>query len=353
MRCPLICRARAAACMGGLLPMIVTSGVIGHALHVTGLTGALMLALGVNVAMAQADYPNRPVQLIVPYGAGGVADTGMRILADKLTARLKQPFIVENRPGAGGILAAKAGAAAAPDGYTLLMTGNNNAISASLFKSLPYNILSDFISISTASFFDLLIVTRAASPLHSMTDVVSFARANPGKLNIATTNPGSTQNLAAELFRSTTAIAATIVPFRTSPDMASALLRGDVDVAFEFYAAVQGLIDDKKVVALASTGPKRTAYLPGAATIEESGIRDLEVVSWNGISAPAATPREIVQVLTLAINAVLPAPDVQEKAKKLGMEMRASTPEEMTERMKYDIAKWAAVIEKARIPRHD
>ncbi len=333
--------------------MIVTSGVIGHALHVTGLTGALMLALGVNVAMAQADYPNRPVQLIVPYGAGGVADTGMRILADKLTARLKQPFIVENRPGAGGILAAKAGAAAAPDGYTLLMTGNNNAISASLFKSLPYNILSDFISISTASFFDLLIVTRAASPLHSMTDVVSFARANPGKLNIATTNPGSTQNLAAELFRSTTAIAATIVPFRTSPDMASALLRGDVDVAFEFYAAVQGLIDDKKVVALASTGPKRTAYLPGAATIEESGIRDLEVVSWNGISAPAATPREIVQVLTLAINAVLPAPDVQEKAKKLGMEMRASTPEEMTERMKYDIAKWAAVIEKARIPRHD
>lgn len=333
--------------------MIVTSGVIGHALHVTGLTGALMLALGVNVVMAQADYPNRPVQLIVPYGAGGVADTGMRILADKLTARLKQPFIVENRPGAGGILAAKAGAAAAPDGYTLLMTGNNNAISASLFKSLPYNILSDFISISTASFFDLLIVTRAASPLHSMTDVVSFARANPGKLNIATTNPGSTQNLAAELFRSTTAIAATIVPFRTSPDMASALLRGDVDVAFEFYAAVQGLIDDKKVVALASTGPKRTAYLPGAATIEESGIRDLEVVSWNGISAPAATPREIVQVLTLAINAVLPAPDVQEKAKKLGMEMRASTPEEMTERMKYDIAKWAAVIEKARIPRHD
>jgi tripartite-type tricarboxylate transporter receptor subunit TctC len=339
--------------MRGLLPMIVTSSVIGRALHVTGLTGALTLAFGVNVVMAQADYPNRPVQLIVPYGAGGVADTGMRILADKLTGRLKQPFIVENRPGAGGILAAKAGAAAAPDGYTLLMTGNNNAISASLFKSLPYNILDDFTSISTASFFDLLIVTRAGSPLHSVSDVVSFARASPGKLNIATTNPGSTQNLAAELFRSTTAIAATIVPFRTSPDMASALLRGDVDVAFEFYAAVQGLIDDKKIVALASTGPKRTDYLPSAATIEESGIRDLEVVSWNGISAPAATPREIVQVLTLAINAVLPAPDVQEKAKKLGMEMRASTPEEMTERMKYDIAKWAAVIEKAGIPRHD
>jgi len=238
----------------------------------------------------------------------------MRILADKLTGRLKQPFLVENRPGAGGILAAKAGAAAAPDGYTLMMTGNNNAISASLFKSLPYDVLTDFASISTASFFDLLIVTTAGSPLKSVSDVVRFARADPGRLNIATTNPGSTQNLAAELFRSTTEIQATIVPFRTSPDMASALLRGDVDIAFEFYAAVQGLIGDNKILALASTGPKRTSYLPAVATVEESGVKDLEVVSWNGISAPAATAKEVTQILTSAINAVLPAPDVRESS---------------------------------------
>ena len=304
-------------------------------------------------AVAQTGYPSRPVQLIVPYGAGGVADTGMRILADKLTATLKQPFLVENRPGAGGILAAKAGAAAAPDGYTLMMTGNNNAISAALFKSLPYSILTDFASISTASFFDLLIVTRAGSPLKSVNDIVRFALANPGRPNIATTNPGSTQNLAAELFRSATEIKATIVPFRTSPDMASALLRGDVDIAFEFYAAVQGLIDDNKILALASTGPKRTSYLPAVATVEESGIKDIEVVSWNGISAPAATPKEVIRILASAINAVLPAPDVQEKARKLGMEMQGSTPEEMTERMRSDMSKWAAVIEKAGIPKHD
>ena len=304
-------------------------------------------------ASAQSDYPNRPVQLIVPYGAGGVADTGMRILADNLTGRLKQPFVVENRPGAGGIVAAKAGAAAAPDGYTVLMTGNNNAISASLFKSLPYNILTDFASTSTASFFDLLIVTRAGSPLKSVQDVEKMARANPGRLNIATTNPGSTQNLAAELFRSATSIKVTIVPFRMSPDMATALLRGDVDIAFEFYAAMQGLIDDKKVVALASTGPKRTSYLPDVPTVQESGIKDFEVVSWNGISVPAATPKAVVQVLTQAINEVLSSPDVQEKSRKLGMEMRGSTPEAMTERMKSDIAKWVAVIEKAGIPKHD
>ncbi|MFL5042351.1 MAG: Bug family tripartite tricarboxylate transporter substrate binding protein, partial [Xanthobacteraceae bacterium] len=231
--------------------------------------------------------------------------------------------------------------------------GNNHAISASRFTSLPYTVLTDFASTSTTSFFDLLIVTRAGSPLKTVQDVVRAARANPGKLNIATTNPGSTQNLAAELFRSVTGIEATIVPFRTSPDIATALMRGDIDVAFEFYAAVQGLIADSKIAALASTGPKRTAYLPDVPTAQESGIKDFEVVSWNGISVPAATPKAVVETLTRAINDVLPNPEVQEKSRKLGMEMRGSTPEEMTQRMKDDIAKWAAVIEKAGIPKHE
>jgi tripartite-type tricarboxylate transporter receptor subunit TctC len=202
-------------------------------LRKTFIAGTLLSTVAmIATASAQSDYPNRPVQLIVPYGAGGIADVGMRILADQLTGRLKQQFVVENRPGAGGIVAAKAAVSAAPDGYTVLMTGNNNAISASLFKSLPYNILTDFASTSTTSFFDLLIVTRAGSPLQSVEDIVKMARLNPGTLNIATINPGSTQNLAAELFRSVADIKVTIVPFRTSPDMATALLRGDVDVAF-------------------------------------------------------------------------------------------------------------------------
>jgi len=318
------------------------------------LTIAALLAVAFSApTAAQTDYPNRSVQLIVPYGAGGVADTGMRILTEQLTGLLKQPFVVENRPGAGGIVAAKTGALAVPDGYTLLMTGNNSAISTGLFKALPYDILADFASISTVSFFDLLIVTRAGSPLTSVQDVVTAARASPGRLNIATTNPGSTQNLAAELFKSVTAIAVTIVPFRTSPDMATALLRGDVDVAFEFYAAMGGLISDKKVVVLASTGSRRTPYLQEVRTVQESGIRPFEVVSWNGISVPAATPKLIINILGHAIKEVLPRPEVQEKAAKLGIEMRSSTPEAMTQRMKDDIAKWAAVIEKAGIPKHE
>ena len=316
---------------------------------------AVLLGAGAIVVPIHGEtrYPERPVMLIVPYGAGGVADTGMRILADKLGARLGQPFVVDNRPGGGGIIAAKAAAGAAPDGYTVLMTGNNNAISAALFKSLPYDVVADFVSVSTVSFFDLLIVTRAGSPLKSIRDIVAAARAHPGKLNAGTINPGSTQNLAAELFRTTAGINVTIVPFRTSPEMEAATLRGDVDFAFEFFAALQGPVLDKKIIALASTGPHRTAYLPDVPTVAESGVEDYEVTSWNGISAPAGTPKAAVQTLNTAIKEAVSQPDVQEKAKRLGMEMRGSTPEEMTARLKDDIAKWAAVIEKAGIAKRD
>lgn len=305
------------------------------------------------VAQNPSDYPARPVTLIVPYGPGGVADVGMRILAEKLSGLLNQQFVVENRPGAGGIIAAQAEAAAAPDGYTLLMTGNNNAIAAALFKSLPYNILTDFASISTAAFFDALIVTRAGSPLKSVQDVIAAARANPGKLNIGTINPGSTQNLAGELFNSTAGIQAAIVPFRASPDMAGAVLRGDVDIAFEFYAAVSGLLADGKLVALASAGLQRTAYLPDVATVMESGLKDYEVTSWNGLSVPAATPKPIIAKLNAAMKAVIPTREVETRSNQMGMAMRWSTPEEMTERMQADIVKWSAVIATAGIPKRD
>ena len=314
--------------------------------------GALVLALP-GAALAQSGYPTRPVSLIVPYAAGGVADVGMRILGDKLSDRLKQAFVIENRPGAGGVAAAQAGATATPDGYTLLMTGNNTAIAESLFNKLPYNVLKDFDSISTAAFFDVLIVTRAGSPLKSVQDVIAAAKANPGKLNIGTINPGSTQNLAADLFASMADIKVAIVPFRASPDMAAAVMRGDVDVAFEFYAAISGLLADNKIVALASTGQKRTAYLPDVPTVIEGGLKGYDVSSWNGLSVPHGTPSTVVATLNAAMKEVIPTPDVQAKTAQMGMEMRWSTPDDMTARMKSDIAKWGGVIEKAGIPKHD
>jgi putative tricarboxylic transport membrane protein len=304
-------------------------------------------------AQAPANYPNRPVMLIVPYGAGGVADVGMRILGAALGERLKQQFVIENRPGAGGIVAAQAAAQSAPDGYTTLMTGNNNAIAEALFNKLPYNILSDFESVSTAAFFDLLIVTRPNSPLKSLKDLIAAAKTQPGKINIGTITPGSTQNLAAELFLSTAGIKATIVTFRTSPEMANAVMRGDIDAEFEFYAAVHGLLASDKLVALASTGAKRTAYLPNVPTVIESGIPGYDVASWNGLAFPAKTPRAIVDKLNAAMKEVIPEPAIQNRSKEMGMEMRWSTPEDMTQRMKADIARWGAVIRNAGIAKRD
>jgi tripartite-type tricarboxylate transporter receptor subunit TctC len=326
---------------------------------VAAITPALATALSVLIiarplpAFSGNDYPTRPVTLIVPYAAGGVADVGMRIICDELSSRLGQQFVVENRPGAGGVVAAQAGASAAPDGYTLSMTGNNTAIAEALFKSLPYNALTDFHSVSTAAFFDLLIVTRAGSPLKSVQDIIEAARKSPGKLNIGTITPGSTQNLAADLFINTAGIDAAIVPFRASPDMASAVLRGDVDVAFEFYAAINGLLTGKKLIALASTGQQRTAYLPDVPTAIESGLKGFEVQSWNGLSVPAATPKSVVATLNAAMKDIIPTPVVQDRAKQMGMAMRWSTPEDMTARLKADIAKWSAVIEKSGIAKRD
>ncbi len=327
--------------------LVTTFGLL-----VAGMVGAGLFCIGSqSPASAQSGYPNHPVVLIVPYGPGGVADVGMRILGQQLGDRLHQQFVIENKPGPGAIVAAEAAIQAAPDGYTTLMTGNNNAIAEALFNKLPYNILTDFKSVSTAAFFDLLIVTRPGSPYKSLHDFIAAAKAQPGKLNIGTIVPGSTQNLGAQLFLTTAGINATIVTFRTSPDMANALMRGDIDVEFEFYAAVHGLLDSKKLVALASTGAARTAYLPDVPTVIESGIKNYDVVSWNGIAVSARTPDTVIAALNKAMKDVIAEPAIQDRAKQMGMAMRASTPDDMTARMQSDIAKWGAVIAAAHIPK--
>lgn len=302
-------------------------------------------------ARAQSGYPDRPVRIIVPYGPGGVADVTMRIVAQKLSERLGQQFIVENRPGAGAIIAAQAGLSAPPDGYTLSMTGNNHAISASLFKTLPYDTLRDFAPISTTTFFDILIATRAGSPLKTVQDVVAAARADPAHFNFGTVAPGSTQNLAVQLFTMVTGLPGSIVIYRTTPELLSGVLRGDVDVTFDYYAALQGPIVDHKLTAIATAGAARAPVLPDVPTVMESGLADYEVTSWNGLSGPAGLPGEIVQLLNREINETLRQPDVQAKTRQVGVVARGSTPQEMHERTKADIAKWTAVIEKSGLAR--
>ena len=298
-------------------------------------------------ADAQSGYPNKPVRILVPYGPGGVADTTARLLAQKLNDRLRQPFIIENRPGAGGILASQAGATAPPDGYTLTLTGNGTAISKSLFKTLPYDVLRDFASVSVMAWLDLTIATKADGPLKTVKDIVEAAKKNSGKLNFGTIALGSTQHLSAVLFMLTGDIKATMVTFRTTPDLVTALLRGDVDVGFDYLAGLHAQLNSQQLRAVASTGEKRSPSTPDVSTVQESGMPDYVVTSWNAVSAPAGTPNDVVQFLSKEIREALKSPDIQAKALQFGLDARGTTPEEMQARMRADIEKWGAVIEKA------
>jgi tripartite-type tricarboxylate transporter receptor subunit TctC len=320
-------RAIVVACLASLAPWVVT------------------------IAHAEPGFPSRPVRIMVPYGPGGVADVTMRLLAQKLGERLGQQFVIDNRPSAGGIIAAKATATAAPDGYTLVVSGNGMAIAKSLFKSLPYDVLTDFTPVSITAFLDLMLATRADGRLKSVNDIIAAAKADPGKLNFGTIAPGSTQNLSAELFRMTADIKVTIVTYRTTPDLLTALLRGDVDVGFDYYAGFNAALKDNKLRAVASTGDKRAPWTPEVPTVKESGLAGYAVVSWNALSGPAGMPRDVVDLLNREINAALRLPDVQEKAHLFGLDARGTTPEEMAQRMASDVAKWAAVIEKVGLER--
>ena len=315
---------------------------------------AAAIALGLAPpANAQSDYPNRPVQLIIAYGAGTIGDVSMRILAEQLSTKLGKNFLVENRPGAAGIVAAQAAAKATPDGYTLFLVGNSYAISTALFKSLPYDVRKDFTPISAVATFDFLVVTRKDSKFKSMQDMISYAKEHPGKLNIATLSPGTTQFLAVELLKVAAGIEVTPVTFRNSPDAATALLRGDVDADLDAYAPLKSFLDTGKVDVLATTGRHRVPFLTGVPTVAESGVPNFDVTSWNGIAAPAGVPAPILSTLNKAANEVLQSPQSQEAGRRLGMEMGGSTPAELEQRLKNDIAKWTDLIEKVHIPKLD
>jgi putative tricarboxylic transport membrane protein len=294
-------------------------------------------------------YPSKPVRIIVPYGAGGIADVTMRLVADDISKRFGQQFFIENRPGAGGIVGMQAAREARPDGYTLVMLGGGLTIAKALFKSLPYDIETDFIPVSTTASYGLVIATKAGSSYKSIKDVIAAAKARPGALNFGTINPGSGQNLSAELFRTMAGIDVTIVPYKTTPDLANAVLRGDVDVAFEYFAGFQSQITSNQMTVLATTGRERAGNTPQVPTVSENGVPGYEVTSWNGLAVPKGTPREIVTTLNHAVVEALKSAPVQKFSQEAGMDARGMSPEDLHDRIRSDVAKWAQVIEKTGI----
>jgi len=314
---------------------------------------SVLAALAIGTALAAPvhaqNYPTKPIRIIVGFGAGGVADLTARIVAEKLSAQLGQQVLVENRPSAGGIVAAEAVAKADPDGYTLLLMSNGNAVSASLFKSLPYDTLADFAPVSTLGFFDIAVVVNADSKINSMKDLLAYAKANPGKLNIGTINVGSTQHLSAELFKAMAGVDAVTVPFKGSPAVVTALRGNDVQVAFDMLAPIMPQAKSGAVKILAVTSDQRFPGLPDVPTVAESGVTGYQASSWNAIAAPAKTPRPIVERLSKEIATVLAMPDVKERLQGLGVTARASTPEQTRQLLASDVEKWRKVIETAKI----
>ena len=307
-----------------------------------------LLACATTVALGQG-YPARPVRLLVPFAAGGVADITARVVSQELGTMLGQQVVIENRPSAGGILASEAVAKAEPDGYVLLFLTNGNAVSASLFKSLPYDTVSDFAPVSTVGFFDLVLVVDSASKIGSVRELIAFSNANPNRLNLGTINPGSTQNLAAELFKSMSGIDAQVVPFKATPAVITALKSNDVQAAFEILAPVMAQIKGGALKALAVTSDKRFSGLPDVPTVAESGVPGYQASSWNAIAAPAKTPRPVIERLNREVNAAVAAPAVRKRLGEMGVDARAGTPEALRDLLVSEIAKWKAVIERAKI----
>jgi tripartite-type tricarboxylate transporter receptor subunit TctC len=306
-----------------------------------------------NLAQAQtaATFPSKPLKIVVPFGAGGIADLTARTVGTKMAELLGQPVVVENKPGAGGIAAGDLVAKSEPDGTTMLLMSNGTAVTASLFKSLPYDTVKDFATVSTLGFFDIALITKADSSYKTMAELLAFAKANPGKLNLGTINIGSTQNLAAELFKSTADINVQIVPFNGTPAVITALRGGQIDAAVEILGPVKTQIDAKAINALAVFGLKRSASLPNVPTARESGLPSMNAASWNALAVSAKTPKDIVAKLHDATATALASPDVKKRLADLGVEAGASSPEVLGELLKAEIKRWGDVINRANIPK--
>ncbi len=296
-------------------------------------------------------FPIKPIKIIVPFGPGGIADLTARIVAQKMSANLGQGVVIENKPSAGGVVAADLVAKSDPDGYTLLLTSNGTAISASLFQKLPYDTLKDFEPISTLGFFDIAIVVNESSKYSQLKDLIQAAQANPGKLNIGSINIGSTQNLAAELFKSSANLDVQVVPFNGTPAVITALRGEQIDAAVEILGPLVPQIKSKAVRLLAVTGNKRSAFFQEVPTVSEVGLKNFTASSWNGLAAPAKTPPVVINLLNKTVTDALNDPEVKAKLQDIFVEAHASSTKDLRSLLENDIKRWGNIIDKARIPK--
>lgn len=303
-------------------------------------------------AWAQS-FPSKPLKIVVPNAPGGAADITARTVGQKLSDALGQPVVIENKPSAGGVIAGEQVAKADADGHTLLLISSGTAVSAALFKSLPFDTQKDFAPVSKLASFDLAIAVAAESRFKTLAELLVYGRANPGKLNIGTPQVGTTQNLAAEYFKSAAGIDAQVVPFNGTPPVIAALRGGSIDAMVDILGPLMPQVSSRALRPLALLGDHRAGQLPDVPAARELGgsLASFSAASWNGLAVPAKTPRDVIARLNRELVRVLALPDVRQKLADLTLVARSSTPEQQAELLERDVKRWSGVIERAKIPK--
>jgi tripartite-type tricarboxylate transporter receptor subunit TctC len=310
---------------------------------------AAVLVAPVLGATAQADdYPSRPVRIVVPFGPGGPADVTARLIGNVLQESMGQPFVIENRTGAGGVIGTQEAAKSPPDGYTLLMMSNTQTANETLvpLAQRKYDLMRDLVAIAPVNSSDLVIVVHPDVPAKTLADFIALAKSEPGKLNYASSGQGTPYHMAGELFKTMAGVDIVHVPYRNSGEARSGVIGGQVQMMIDAVPAMAPNINEKQVRALATTGTARSSVLPDVPTVIEAGVPGYEAIIWLGLMAPAGTPKPIIEKLNMAVNAFVRRPEIVKLWREQGALPMSMSPEEFDKFLRGDIAKWGEVVKK-------
>ena len=307
------------------------------------------LVAGVVAALAPVsatadDYPSRPVKIVVPFAAGGPADVYARVIAQHLQEALKQPFIIDDRPGAGSIIGTDIVAKSPPDGYTLLLMSNTHTVNESLFADKPFELMRDFVPIAPINYSDLVLVVNPKVPVKTLAELIALAKAKPGELTYALSGPGTPYHMAGELFKAMAGIDIRHIPYKGSSGARTDVLGGQVDMMFDAVTTMTGFAQSGKVRALATTGSKRSRVLPDVPTMAEAGVPGYEAVIWLGLMAPEGTPPAVAAMLNAAVAKIVSDPALQQDWVKQGAVPMVMSIPEFTDYLNEDIKKWARIV---------
>ncbi|HEY8243545.1 MAG TPA: tripartite tricarboxylate transporter substrate binding protein [Casimicrobiaceae bacterium] len=304
---------------------------------------ALACAALAPFASAQ-DYPARPVRIVVPFAAGGPADVYARVLAQRLQESLGQPFVIENRPGGGSVLGTDIVAKSAPDGYTLLLMSNTHTVNESLMAQKPFVLMRDFVGVAPINYSDLVLVVHPSVKANTIGELIAEAKAAPGKMNYASSGPGTPYHMAGELFKAMAGIDVVHVPYKGSGDARTGVLGGQVQMMFDAVTVMSQHAKEGKVKALGTSGTSRSSVLPGVPTIAEAGVPGYEATIWLGVMAPKATPPAIVDKLNAEIRRIVARQELRDDWAKQGAVPMTMTPPEFARYLEQDIVKWERIV---------